>query len=62
MCKSRVRAALAPAIVLGLISVGCVIRVPSDLANLAASIDSLVGEIQDDDPRDVDLFGDDDES
>ncbi len=61
MCKSRVRAAVAPVIVLFLLTAGCVIRVPSELADLADSIDALVGVIQDEDPRDIDLAGDDDD-
>ena len=61
MCKSRVMAAAAPVIVLFLLSAGCVIRVPSELADLADSIDALVGVIQDEDPRDIDLAGDDDD-
>ena len=61
MCKFRPIAAATPAVILFLLSAGCVISVPSDLANLAASIDDLVGEIQDVDPRDIDLFGEDDD-
>ena len=61
MCHSRFKAAVPAAVVVFLSSTGCILPVSNDLANLAESIDALVGVIQSEDPRDIDLFGGDDD-
>ena len=61
MCSTRVSLAALFLIPLFLQPIGCIFRAPSELAELANSIDGLVGVIQDDDPRDIDLQGSDDD-
>ena len=61
MCSTRVSLAALFLIPLFLQPIGCIFRAPSELAELANSIDGLVAVIQDDDPRDIDLQGSDDD-